>query len=189
MRYTAETVYTEKLLRRLFTVTNMVFYKKRTALFYVAAALLIAAACFLNIPKALRLFLLLIGAWCIVGRELPAIIRAADTVEQRKGRLPVYRLDFKEQGIYLAGEGKMRLEYQSLSRLVEDAGNFYLFQTKDRALVVERSRLCPGEPEKFKAFLTEKTGRSFESSRSILTLTLWDLLKPAPKGASKEDKV
>lgn len=168
--------HTEKTLHRMFSIQMGLFHRKAMLFFLFTGFLMIAGACFLNLRQELRIFLLFIGALLIMGREVPAAVRAADRTEVRKGRLPVYTMRFSDAAVTLSGEGEMKIPYDKLWKLVSDRQYFYLFLDKESLMMVDQSTVTP-EAARLKAFLEEKTGKSFQSGKSALMLTFWDILE------------
>ena len=108
------------------------------------------------------------GGWVIVSRNFPAVMRASDTVEARKKsgmQLPAYRYEFYDDHLRLSGEGSMAIPYESIERLVEDKKYYYLFTGPDTVMMLDRGTIG-SEPENFRKFLQEKTGKEFRRART-----------------------
>ncbi len=138
-------------------------YRKKQEFAIIAAGIvLVALAVLLPVPRALRILLLASGGWVIVSRNFPAVMRASDTVEARKKsgmQLPAYRYEFYDDHLRLSGEGSMAIPYESIERLVEDKKYYYLFTGPDTVMMLDRGTIG-SEPENFRKFLQEKTGKA-----------------------------
>ena len=90
-------------------------------------------------------------------------------------QLPAYRYEFYDDHLRLSGEGSMAIPYESIERLVEDKKYYYLFTGPDTVMMLDRGTIG-SEPENFRKFLQEKTGKEFRRARNLLLTTLRDLL-------------
>lgn len=57
----------------------------------------------------------------------------------------------RSETTYRAGTERLELEWQGLSRVLESERYFFLFVTKNAALIVEKSRLCGGSEHDLRA--------------------------------------
>lgn len=172
--YTCGITHTAHTIERLFCTQYDQFRKKQEYLIFAAGILVVALSVLLPVSRPVRILLLALGGWIMVSRNLPAIIRASDTVQARKS-LPVYRYDFYEDHMRMSGEGSLCLEYRDIIRLVEEKRYYYLFTDPTTVMMLDRRELGKKD-EAFRNFLAEKTGKKFRRAHSILMVTLQDLL-------------
>ena len=175
-RYRAKIDHTEKTILTLFRVEYHTYEQKKMLLRFLIGFLIVLAGVFAPLPTWGRAVLLLIGAWLIASLDFPSQIRVDRTLEQRKGRLPRMSYEFYEDEFVLSGEGTMRIPYKKLRRLIEDRDYLYLFLSRDSVCMMARSSLQPQEPDKFKAFVAEKTGLLWRRERGLLSIDLTDLI-------------
>lgn len=173
--YTCGITHTAHTIEQMFCTQYDQFRKKQEYLIFAVGILFVALSILLPVSRPIRIFLLAIGGWIMVSRNLPAVIRASDSVQKRKS-LPIYRYDFYEDHMRMSGEGSMCLEYRDIIRLVEEKRYYYLFTGPSTVMMLDRKELGE-EDEGFRKFLEDKTGKKFCRAHSILMVTLQDLLR------------
>ncbi len=109
--YTCGITHTAHTIEQMFCTQYDQFRKKQEYLIFAVGILFVALSILLPVSRPIRIFLLAIGGWIMVSRNLPAVIRASDSVQKRKS-LPIYRYDFYEDHMRMSGEGSMCLEYR-----------------------------------------------------------------------------
>ena len=70
----------------------------------------------------------------------------------------------------------MSIPYKKIVRLAEDKEYFYLFMGKDSICMVDRSSIKHKSADKFKQFMTNKTGLDWQNEKSLLALNLADVI-------------
>lgn len=184
--YEARIEHTEDTLTQLYKTANMTYNTMGILGRMILGLALIVAAFALKMPQPLQIFLLLIGCLMLVCGDIGSIYRAADVVDKRHGKLPVMRYTFYEKDIQLTGEGKMRLKYDTIDRLIKDRDYLYLFQNRNSVCMVDKNTISPGETEAFMEFISEKTGQKWKGNQSLLSLNLTDLVRAAKDRKKKK---
>ncbi len=127
-------------------------------------------------PEVVRYLLLAFGSIAIVNIGTSGHMRADKTLAAVKawGEFPRTVLSFRDEEVrvtdYIQGEDTRTVPYGSFIRLVADGEYFYLFVSPDAAYMLPLSQMK--DPEKFRRFLEEKTGREFRPPLSIFSFRL-----------------
>ena len=175
-RFNTEIEYTQETVHLLYK-TSYGIYERRRALIRMGMGFLMAmAGLFLDLHMIFQAMLLMGGAWLMVSRDFPAKMRATDALEKRQGNLPKLGVEFHDQYLLLLEGKSMKLKYSEAEYLVEDDALIFLFFSRDSAVLVEKEHLQGGSLEEFKAFLEEKTGRTFYRPQSWLQMSLRDVV-------------
>lgn len=61
--------------------------------------------------------------------------------------------------------------------LVEDDQYFYLFQSRQMAVMIPKGSLLPANPERFAKVLAKETGKDWQQPKSLWGLNLKDLIQ------------
>lgn len=172
--YTCGITHTEHTIEQLYCTQYDQFRRKQEFAILAVGILLVALSVLLPVSRPVRILLLALGGWVMVSRNLPARLRAQDVVQARKS-LPVYRYEFYDDHLRMSGEGGKNLSYQDIIRLVEEKRYYYLFTGPATVMMLDRKELGKDDAS-FREFVQNKTGEKFRRARSILMLTLQDLL-------------
>ena len=77
----------------------------------------------------------------------------------------------------------MIIDYSKIEHLATDKKYIYIFMGRSNAIMLDKNELKSylknidkPVPESFEAFLEEKTGKNFESTKSLISINLFDLL-------------
>ena len=175
--YQGRISHSEKTIEQLYK-TQYFSYEKPKALLRVLAGLaLILAAVATALPIWAKVLLLMGGAWLVVSREFPAVLRADRALAARSASLPDMEYSFDAEKVRLAGEGSMDIPYGRFTRLVEDADYFYLFIEKNSVCMIERASITPGQEGAFMQFIAERTGLGWRKEKSFLQMTAKEVLQ------------
>mgnify|MGYP002659131116 CR=1 FL=1 len=69
------------------------------------------------------------------------------------------------------------LVQEKIDRLVEDDQYFYIFQSRQMAVMIPKGSLLPANPERFAKVLAKETGKDWQRSKSLWGLNLKDLIQ------------
>ncbi len=180
VRFSCQTEFDERAIRRMFKTEYYTYEKKLLLGRCVFAVILLGVGMFSDFPMPARLFCLLIGVWLIVALDFPSKVRAEGVLQQRGGAVTRVRLAFTDREIVV--EQRQHIPYAQLDRLVEDDEAFYLFQSRQNAVMADKQSLQPAEPEAFRSLIEKKTGKTFSRSVNLLSMNLSDLLRMMPGG-------
>ena len=183
-QYQGRIDHTEDSIQALFQAQYNTYRLGLVVVTAVAGVALAAAGLFAPVPVLAQGLLLLAGCMLFVGRDFPAIVRAESVIEARHGVLPSSVCTF------CAGH----MDYEQLDRIVQDRQYLYLFFGPDSAVMVERAKIEPGTADDVMALVSERCGKQWESTFSLLTfnirdiLRIWDNRKADRKGQPKSGK-
>ena len=179
-KYEGKIKHTEDSIRQMYKITYNVYHMKRSTGRMIIGMGLVAAGILLEMPMAVQGILFMIGCWLLVSKDFPAKCAADEALEARKKKnleLPAMVTAFFETHAELKGEGRMRLEYKCFERLIEDNQYFYLFLGKDSVCMMEKESIQPKDCEKFKEFVTEKTGLQWRIIKPWFAMTVYEVFK------------
>ena len=74
-------------------------------------------------------------------------------------------------------ENGAHIPFAQIDRLVEDDQYFYIFQSRQMAVMIPKGSLLPANPERFAKVLAKETGRDWQRSKSLWGLNLKDLIQ------------
>lgn len=174
VQYTCRTAFTENAVRLMFKTEYFTYEKKLLMMRCGFAAVLLIAGMMPVLPTPARVFCLLVGVWLIVALDFPSKVRAEGVIQRQNGQVGQVDLAFTDREIQV--EQRQVIPYSQVDRLVEDEAYFIIFQSKQTAVMVEKARLLPCDPEGFKAMIEEKTGKTFGKNTNLLSMNLFDLM-------------
>lgn len=175
-QYSGKIDHTEKTITALYRAQYHAYEKPQMLLWMGIGFVMVLIAALTNIPLWAKGILLLVGAWLIISMDFPSQIRADRALEARNGSLPSMQYEFHKDRIRVSGEGSMSIPYKKIVRLAEDKEYFYLFMGKDSICMVDRSSIKHKSADKFKQFMTNKTGLDWQNEKSLLALNLADVI-------------
>jgi len=168
-------VYDDDTIRRMFKTEYYTYEKLRLAGRYVLAIVLVAAALLGGLPTIPQAICLMIGAWLFVTPDFPSKVRAEGVIQHRGGQTSSVTLTFDGKAIGI-GNGQI-IPYTAVDCLVEDEKFFYIFRDKQTAVMVPRNGVTVGNPEDFKGYIEQKTGKQFESTKNLMNMNLKDVIQ------------
>lgn len=74
-------------------------------------------------------------------------------------------------------ENGAHIPFDKIDRLVEDDQYFYLFQSRQMAVMIPKGSLLPANPERFAKVLAKETGKDWQQPKSLWGLNLKDLIQ------------
>ena len=178
VRYEGRIDHTEDSIHALFHTQYVTYRLRSVVLTALAGVLLAAAGLFAPVPVWGQGLLLLAGCLIFVGRDLPATLRAEETIDARRGALPTAKCTFYSGHLELSESGlEKKLRYEKLDRLVADKKYLYLFFGPGSVVMVSRETVRPGTADDLMELVRERSGKRWEAPVSLLTLNLRDLVR------------
>ncbi|MBE5800169.1 MAG: YcxB family protein [Clostridiales bacterium] len=172
--YEATMVHDDDTIRLMFKTEYYTYEKIRLLLRYVLAIVLVAAALIGGLPTIPQALCLAFGAWLFVTPDFPSKVRAEGVIEMRHGQKSSVTLTFDGRQIGI-GNGAS-IPYTAVDKLIEDGRFYYIFRDKQTAVMVPKGGVTVGNPETFRAYIEEKTGKQFETNKSLMNMNLKDLI-------------
>ena len=74
-------------------------------------------------------------------------------------------------------ENGAHIPFAKIDRLVEDDQYFYIFQSRQMAVMIPKGSLLPANPERFAKVLAKETGKDWQQPKSLWGLNLKDLIQ------------
>ena len=172
--FEAAVTFNDETIRRMFR-TEFYTYEGVQRIGWLGVALgLVALALLAPIPDVCRVLCLLVGCVMFAMPDFLSRVQAEGVIMQRGGAETRVACRIHEGGVYV--ENGAHIPFTRIDRLVEDDEYFYLFQSRQMAVMLPKAGLTPASPERLAKFLAKKTGKSWQRPRSLWSLTLKDLL-------------
>ena len=172
MLYSAEIKHNKSRLISLF-VTEFRIYEKRTILFrLLLGAIIVISAILFDLATPIKGIMIAVGAWFISSTDFPARLRADENIRKFGNEYPKFKYEFKGSNFTVTVE-----------HLATDKKYIYIFMGRSNAIMLDKNELKSylknidkPVPESFETFMKEKTGKNFESTKSLISINLFDLL-------------
>lgn len=183
MLYSAEIKHNKSSLISLF-VTEFRVYEKRTILFrLLLGAIIVISAIIFDLATPIKGIMIAVGAWFISSTDFPARLRADENIRKFGNEYPKFKYEFKGSNFTVAEKKSMNIDYSKVEHLATDKKYIYIFMGRSNAIMLDKNELKSylkniDKPvqESFETFLKEKTGKNFESTKSLISINLFDLL-------------
>lgn len=183
MLYSAEIKHNKSSLISLF-VTEFRIYEKRTILFrLLLGAIIVISAILFDLVTPIKGIMIAVGAWFISSTDFPARLRADENIRKFGNEYPKFKYEFKGSNFTVAEKKSMNIDYSKVEHLAMDKKYIYIFMGRSNAIMLDKNELKSylknidkPVPESFETFLKEKTGKNFESTKSLISINLFDLL-------------
>ena len=173
--FEAETVFNDDTIRWMFRA-EYYSYERLKILFRAGLGLLLLLLAFFFVKiTAVKGVLMLIGCWFMVSTDFPSRMRAEQLIESRKGQTSKVRYQFTGDSVLIDQTGRS-LPYDKIDRMLVDKRCFYLFESRQNAVMVPRGIWAEEKQQRFVNFLSEKTGKEWKQNRSMLSMNLRELL-------------
>lgn len=172
--FEADTVFDDDAIRYMFQAEYYSYERLKILLRAGFGALILAAALFFVNVTALKTILMLIGCWFLVSTDFPSRMRAEQVIQSRNGQKSQVRYQFTGDEVLIDKTGRS-IPYDRIDRMLVDKRCFYLFESRQNAVMIPRSIWSNEKQQKFVDFLSEKTGKEWKQTRSFLSMNLRDL--------------
>ncbi len=178
MYFEMQMIFDDDAIFRLFRAEYFTYETWQRILRFVLGAAGILAALFAELPTGVRVLILMIGVWLLVAGDFPSKIQAQGVIEKRKGQRSQVVYQFEASGIRIRGGGC--IPYQALDKLVYDDEYFYLFVSRQNAVMFRADALEPQDLEQMKALIEKESGRTWKRlTAGFLEYNIRDLLQAA----------
>ena len=169
--FEAKVIFNDETIRRMFR-TEFYTYEGMQRLVWLAVAFaLVMLALFVPIPTVVKVLCLLVGCAMFAMPDFLSRVAAEGVIMQRGGA---------ESTVNAGGvdvENGAHISFDQIDRLVEDDQYFYLFQSRQMAVMIPKGSLLPANPERFAKVLTKETGKDWQQPKSLWGLNLKDLIQ------------
>lgn len=166
--------HSDDTIRLMFKVEYYTYERLRLVLRYALAVALVACALLLGLPTIGQTLCLAVGAWLFVTPDFPSKVRAEGVIQQRGGQRSTVDMTFDGKHIGI-GNG-LTIAYSEVERLIEDDRFYYIFRDRQTAVMVPKGGVRHGTDEDFRAYIEEKTGKTFAVNKNVLSMNLKDII-------------
>lgn len=173
--FETETVFDEDAIRSMFRAEYFSYERLKMLMRAGIGAFLLFIALFFISSSGLRGVLLLLGCWFLVSTDFPSRMRAEQLIQSRHGQISRVRYRFSEDEVLIDQTGKT-LRYDRIDRIMADKKGFYLFESPQNAVMIQRTKWDLRKQQSFADFISEKTGKDWKQSRSFLSMNLKEFL-------------
>lgn len=172
--FKARMIYSDETIQTLFRTEYYVYEKLKLLIRVLIALALILSALFVPLKSTVKLLCLLIGSWLFVARDFPSKIRAERVLQQRGGFVSEVQYHFNPSGIYV--KNGLDLKYNKVDRLIEDDNYYYIFQSRQSAVMVPKEDVESEGLDKFRVFIEGKTNKEFKRVTGLIGVNLKELI-------------
>lgn len=176
-QFTGKIEHTKDTIYLLYKAQYRTYGQRRIIFQLVIGAAMIILAFAVPMNLAFQGILLLIGCWLLISKDFPARLHAEDALEARKKALPAMRYTFQEDGVEVDDGRSMKIPYDHFEYLVEDKDYLYLFLNNKSVCMVDKQTVEPGNAEDLKKFLEAHSGKRWQESWTLLSLTMMDVIR------------
>lgn len=173
--FEAKMIFNDETIRRMFRTEFYIYEGMQRVAWIGVAFALVMLALFVKIPDVLKVFCLLVGCVMFAMPDFLSRVAAEGVIMQRGGAETTVRCRINDGGVDV--ENGTHLSFDKIDRLVEDEQYFYLFQSRQMAVMVPKGSLLPASPERFAKFLAKETGKDWQRTKSLLSLNLKDIVQ------------
>ena len=135
----------------------------------------LTAALFTAIPTVVKVLCLLVGCAMFAMPDFLSRVAAEGVIMQRGGAETTVSCRVNDGGVDV--ENGAHIPFAKIDRLVEDDQYFYIFQSRQMAVMIPKGSLLPANPERFAKVLAKETGKDWQRSKSLWGLNLKDLVQ------------
>lgn len=172
-KFSASIEYNPTTLRKLNTVINSTFRTGLKRIYLAICIGLVCAGAALGLQTPQGMALVCIGCFLLPSVRTVENNRGEQMIKRMNGKTLTVEYDFEEKQFFCAASGERNaFSYDSIARLVEDAGYFYLFPNAQQAYMVDRSTLKPDDEESFRTFITQQVGLEWTKPTTFLSMNL-----------------
>ena len=182
--FEAKVVFNDETIRRMFRTEFYTYEGLRHLLWLAAAFVLVMAALFTAIPTVVKVLCLLVGCAMFAMPDFLSRVAAEGVIMQRGGAETTVGYVTRPDKRYRSpltltekGQETGRAIAGKIDRLVEDDQYFYIFQSRQMAVMIPKGSLLPANPERFAKVLAKETGKDWQRSKSLWGLNLKDLIQ------------
>lgn len=174
IRFETKTVFNDDSIRQMFKAEYAAYEGLRMLLRSGLGILMAAAGLIVAMPLPVRGILMMIGCWFLVSPDFPGEMRAEQLLSSRRGLSSQVLYSFTEDELII-NQGEARLDYSQLDRLLLDKNYFYLFQSRQNAVMLSRDSWSTELQQSFVKFISEKSGKEWKHRKSLLSMNLKDI--------------
>lgn len=175
--YEARVEHTPETIKQLFKIAYYRYEKKKVIVRFSIGATLTVLSLMISFPLIVQGIMIMLGCWLLISMDFPARCKAGLVLEKRAESLPILTSSFYDDHVRLGGEGKMKFTYDKLQYLFEEQEYLYLFLSKDSVIMIDVHTLQPENLNMFKQFIKEKSNLDWNHGKTLLTMTLKDILQ------------
>ena len=163
--YNARMEFDDDSIRRMFRTEYGSYERMHRLTRICMGGILILLALFTDIPLAAKAVCMMAGCWLLAARDFHSQMQAERVLAGREGRRSMVSYTFNGAGIF--ADGSRLFSYGEVDRLVEDEAYYYIFRSRQNAVMVPKEAV---KPEGFRQFLEEKTGRTWRQNTGLLLM-------------------
>lgn len=162
--FEAKVIFNDETIRRMFR-TEFYTYEGMQRLVWLAVAFaLVMLALFVPIPTVVKVLCLLVGCAMFAMPDFLSRVAAEGVIMQRGGAESTVSCRINAGGVDV--ENGAHIPFDKIDRLVEDDQYFYLFQSRQMAVMIPKGSLLPANPERFARCLPKRPARTGSSPRA-----------------------
>lgn len=185
-RFTAHIHHTyDTILRMCRTMDDTFFFKRKVLMALVGMVLAVMGVW--NMESIAGILFLMIGCWMLASLNLPAKNQADNIKTALGGQYPQNKYEFFDKHFVLFAKNQDIVNYDKLTRLIEDEGFCYLCLNEQAGYMLEKASLGT-DLEKFRTFMEKATGLKWTKPYKLSTFNLKAIIEMAKGSGEKKKK-
>ncbi len=173
--FEAKVIFGDETIRRMFRVEFYTYEGMQRIAWLGVAFALVVLALFVSIPTVVKAICLLVGCLMFAMPDFMSRVAAEGVIMQRGGAQSTVSYRINDGGVDV--ENGVHIPFKKIEKLVEDDQYFYLFQSRQMAVMIPKGSLTPSNPERFAKFIAKETGKDWQQPRSLWSLNLKELVQ------------
>lgn len=173
--FEATVIFNDESIRRMFRTEFYTYEGFQRVVWLGVAFALIVVALFLGVPTVVRVLCLLVGCMMFAMPDFLSRVAAEGVIMQRGGAETTVSCRIHESGVNV--ENGTQIPFNKVDRLVEDEQYFYIFQSRQMAVMIPKGSITPANPERLAKFLAKKTGKQWQRTKSLWRVNLKDVIQ------------
>lgn len=166
--------FDDDTIRRMFRAEFYGYELLKRLIWTGIGAVLILLSLFPGASIALKAAFLFAGCLMLSMPDFLSRVAAEGIIMQR--RHAVSQVSYRILDTGIAIENGSCLSFKQVDRLMEDDQYFYIFQSRQNAVMLPKDGVHPGTSEDLKSYLSQIIGKSWKYPKSLWSLTLKDLI-------------
>ena len=173
MEFKASIIYDKDSLKELSRTVNNTFHFRQKVVYVLICLALLICGCVFGLQTVNGMICLACACVLLPSIKVIDSRRAAASLRALGGESMTVSYVFREDGYSCSNDRERNeFDYSGLIRLVSRRGYLYLFPNSTQAMMIDKKSLEPQDEDRFKEFLTERTGMEWTRPMSLFTVNL-----------------
>ncbi|MCC8126855.1 MAG: YcxB family protein [Clostridiales bacterium] len=172
-RFTASILYDEDHMRKLSACISATFQMGLKAIYLVICVGLLVAGATIGLDSPAGIVCIGFGCFLLPSVNVGEKSRCDREIRRMNGKWIRVNYQFNSENFVGIHESERNeFTYESIIRLVDSEGFFYLFPNPGQAYMIDKSTLNPQREEDFKKFIQKQVGLEWTRPASLFSLNI-----------------